>query len=117
MKREGLIKRSDLMLIVPALLLGAVLFLAVYGNMPEGNHACVFVDGKETARYSMEKDGEYTIRGYTGQGTNRLVIKDRKAWIETADCPDRICVRHSPVSRKGETIICLPHRVVVEIAG
>ena len=32
-----------------------------------------------------------------------------------ADCPDRLCVRRGPVRYAGETIICLPHKLVVTV--
>ena len=35
--------------------------------------------------------------------------------MEAADCRDQICVRHRAVSAVGESIICLPHKLVVEI--
>lgn len=44
-----------------------------------------------------------------------LVIKDGEANMQEADCPNQICVHHSPISHKGETIVCLPNRVIVEI--
>ena len=50
-------------------------------------------------------------------GTNRLVIEDGTARMEWADCPDQICVNHRPVSRNGESIICLPNEVVVSVKG
>lgn len=37
--------------------------------------------------------------------------------MEEADCKDQICVHHKPISSAGESIICLPHRLVVEIIG
>ena len=48
---------------------------------------------------------------------NRLVIRDGKAFMETATCPDGICVSHRPISRVGESIVCLPHRVIVKVIG
>ena len=44
-----------------------------------------------------------------------LIIYDGKADMESADCPNQICVHHSSISHKGETIICLPNRVAIEI--
>ena len=32
-----------------------------------------------------------------------------------ANCPDEICVHHKPISKNGETIVCLPNKVVVVI--
>jgi len=49
------------------------------------------------------------------RGVCILVIKDGKADMISAECPDHICVHHAPISHKGETIVCLPNRVVVEI--
>ena len=47
--------------------------------------------------------------------SNTLVIKDEMADMIFADCPDQICVKHAPISNVGETIICLPNKVVVTI--
>ena len=44
-----------------------------------------------------------------------LVIDNGEAYMEEADCPNRICVHHSAISHTGEAIICLPNRVVIEI--
>ena len=37
--------------------------------------------------------------------------------MKEADCPDQICVRHKAISKSGESIVCLPHKVVVEISS
>lgn len=34
-----------------------------------------------------------------------------------SSCPDLICVHHAAVSRTGENIICLPHKLLIEIVG
>ena len=52
-----------------------------------------------------------------GEWENVLVIKDGVAFVESADCPDEVCVAHLPISREGETIVCLPHRLVIRIVG
>ena len=62
--------------------------------------------GKQPSR-SMD------IRG----GVNKVVINDGKVSMTEADCPDELCVKTGKISRVGETIVCLPHRVVVEIKG
>ena len=54
---------------------------------------------------------------HTGKdGLNRLVIKDGKAWVETASCPDGICAAHKPIHREGESIVCLPNKVVITVS-
>ena len=53
--------------------------------------------------------------GADGKHRNRLVICDGKAYMETATCPDGICVAHRPIFRNGESIVCLPNRVVITV--
>ena len=75
----------------------------------------VTVDGVLQGTYSLENEKEIPI---TGDGwMNTLVIEDGFADMTTADCPDQICVKHAKISQVGETIVCLPHKVVVEIVG
>ena len=44
-----------------------------------------------------------------------MVISDGKVRVDLADCPDGICVAHRPIFRDGESIVCLPNRVVVTV--
>lgn len=52
-----------------------------------------------------------------GTGYNLLAVSGSGVFMEAADCRDQICVRHRLISGGGESIICLPHRLVVEITG
>lgn len=48
---------------------------------------------------------------------NLLCITAGSVRMESADCRDQICVHHKPISGSRESIICLPHKLVVEIIG
>ena len=50
-------------------------------------------------------------------GSNTLVIEDGKAHISDADCGDHTCIHTGRISREGEQIVCLPHKLVIEIAS
>ena len=56
------------------------------------------------------------ISGYQG-GMNHIVIQDNAVYMSDADCPDKLCVHTGTIHKTSETIVCLPHRVVVEITG
>ena len=75
----------------------------------------VYVDGKEVGRYPLTGEDEILIDGL--KGTNTLIISEGKAWIEEAQCPDKICMHAGKISKNGETIVCLPNKVVVEIVN
>ena len=55
------------------------------------------------------------INGIGGQ--NRLIIENGRAYMQEADCPDKLCVKQGNISMKGQSIICLPHKVVAEIVA
>ena len=72
------------------------------------------MDGVETARYPLSQDLTVTI------GTDRynvLTISRGAAAVTEANCGDRTCVGTGAVSRAGESILCLPHRLSVRIEG
>ena len=74
----------------------------------------VTVEGKEQF-VSTEKDRTIRIGG--GDEGCVLEIREGKARIERSKCPDQICVLRGWIERKGDVIICLPHKVMVEMAG
>ncbi len=107
-------KKNDIKLIISIIIIAMVFILGRYLLRQGGSYAVVYVDGKETARYSLSEDRTVTIDGYDG-GTNTLVISDGKAYLSEADCPDKLCVGMGAIQYDGETIVCLPHKVVIEI--
>ena len=81
-----------------------------------GGTVQVRVAGAVTAGYPLDVDASYTITGANG-GTNLLVIEDGAARIEEASCPDGVCVHTGRIRRNGQSIVCLPNQVVVEIVS
>lgn len=108
------LKRNDLILccLILAAALLATVALRVSGR--EGAFLVVYTDGEESARYPLREERTVTLNGFD-TGYNRLVIRGGEAYLEDADCPDRLCVRQGAVSKAGESIICLPHRIVITI--
>lgn len=106
-------RRNDVIFI--AVLVTAVLLLGagMYFLRGEGNTVTVTVDGAPYGTYPLSEDTVVEIA--TDYGYNRLVIRDGKAAMEAADCPDGICADHRPISRVGESIVCLPHKVVATV--
>lgn len=109
-------RKRDLALIC-GILAAAMLWQAGRFYTPrETQYAEVSVDGTLLCRLDLGKNQEQELEGYQG-GTNHLVIKDGKAWISEASCPDKLCVHQGAVSRENELIVCLPNRVTVRITG
>lgn len=108
--------KSDLVLIGTLLAVLVLVGLALWLLRGEGDMVVVKVDGSTYGTYALNIDRTVEIRtGEGGKELNLLVIKDGKAHVETATCPDGICAAHRPIFRQGESIICLPHKVVITV--
>ena len=112
-------KKTDLIIPAAGLIMAAAVLFRSYSltfATAVGNTAVVYVDGEEYGRYPLSQDTDIIIPGKCGFN-NELVIKNGEADIIDALCPDKICVHERKISRTGETLVCLPNRVVVEIEG
>lgn len=108
--------RNDVIFIAGLLVVAVLAGLALYLFRGEGNTVTVTVDKQTFGTYSLSEDRTVEIRtGENGEELNILVIRDGEAYMETATCPDGICAAHKPISREGESIVCLPHKVVVTV--
>lgn len=99
------------------LIVGISLFLIMTYHMTAvpGAYVLVTQEGEEIMQIPLTEEQQILLT--SERGTNLLVVKDGEAWIEEADCPDLVCARTRPISKKGETLCCLPHKLVVEICG
>ncbi|MCI8757929.1 MAG: NusG domain II-containing protein [Oscillospiraceae bacterium] len=106
--------KNDLLLAAGILLAALALWLCLRPG-DQGGWAVVTVDGQEQGRYPLGEDRTVTL----GDGTayNVLEIAGGQAAVREANCGDHTCVRTGAVSREGEVIVCLPHRLTVEIQG
>jgi hypothetical protein len=110
--------RNDLIFIAAILALVAMGAAALFFLRGEGSTVQVEVNGTVTGTYPLSVDREVEIlTGENGEERNLLVIKDGKATVTAATCPDGICASHKPISREGESIVCLPHKVVITVIG
>ena len=110
-------KYENDILLVAVLVVAVSLFgIVYYLCRGEGDRVTVTVDGKPFGTYSLAEDRTVEIRtGENGEELNLLVIEDGKARVLEATCPDGICAAHKPISKEGESIVCLPHRVVLTV--
>ncbi len=106
--------RYDIILIIGLLVITMVIAMAVRFTQKTGKTVVVSVDGVVKYTFPLDENLEFKIEGYEG-GTNYLVIKDGEAYLTEASCPDLLCVHMGKISSQGQSIICLPNRVVVEI--
>lgn len=107
-------KKKDWLLIIVIVCVagGAFLMHELIGGRG-ANAVTVKVNGEFSGTYSLAEDREISINN----GTNILQIKNGKADMIEASCPDKLCVNQKAVSMNRESIICLPNKVVVEVSS
>ncbi len=113
---DGRRRRNDWIFVLSLLLVVSLAGVALFFLRGEGDTVIVTVEGEIYGTYPLDRDITVEIRtGAEEQNRNVLVIREGKARVEEATCPDGICAAHKPISREGESIVCLPHRVVITV--
>lgn len=111
------IKQTDILLISSLFILGIALCLIIYlPRRTSGNYVEVRVDGQVVDTFSLSGQHQETIHPREG-GTNTFYINNGSVSMTDADCHDKVCVKMKEISRTGETIVCLPHKLVLAIVN
>lgn len=93
-------------------------FFALRQLAPEGDIARISVDGELIKTIDLSRVTEpYDINIDTEFGHNTVHVEPGAISVSDADCPDGICVRQGKLTTAGVPIVCLPHRLVIEIYG
>ena len=107
--------RNDVLLVAGLLILGGVLALFLYATRQAGGYVSVRVDGELLMELLLDQNTQVVLG--EGEHTNTLVIENGTARVVEASCPDQICVNQGAVRYAGESIVCLPHKLVVTVEG
>ena len=113
---KRLFRKNDFYLIAALLLFFSAIAAYFFLVQDSGSYVKVSIDGEYYGSFSLSADTEYVINGYNG-GVNTLVVKDGYAYLKDSSCPDHLCENMGRISKTGQSVICLPNRVVIEIAG
>ena len=112
-RQGGKLKKGDFLLLLGVLALCGAIWAAVHFLSPAGKK--VVITNADKTRITLPLDEDMEQRFYSGDGWNVVQIKDGKVSVTSADCPEQVCVHHNSIDTAGETIICLPHKLVIEV--
>jgi hypothetical protein len=108
--------KADFCLLGGLLAAGGLLGLWLLLTQQTGATVQVRVDGTVVETFSLTRNQTCEIQGFDG-GTSLLVIQNGEAWVEEASCPDGLCQNMGKISKNGQSIVCLPNKVVVEVTN
>lgn len=116
MKNLG-VKKWDIIILCALLCVAALIFCALNFFSSAGESVKIEVASKTVASLPLDKEAVYNVE-IDGKITNTVEINNKgEVSVTYADCPDKICVNHRKISKSGESIICLPNKVIVSIEG
>lgn len=125
------IRKADIILLIFLLALGlaASAVLAVQGN-DAGSDARVVIKsgGSVYASYPLSEKNTLVVPAPQEAGSdapgsehpesyNIVIIESGSVSVSEASCKNQVCVRHGSISHPGESIVCLPNRLIVSIEG
>lgn len=115
------LKKLDIVIIILLFILSFtpnIIFSKTISNSNKLVYASIKIDGKlyDNIPLSTNK-GEKKSNIKTATGNNSILISDNIIKVISADCKDDLCVKQGEISKVGESIICLPHKLIIEIKG
>jgi len=109
--------KKDILIIALALLAALALWLASQMTASEAVTAVVaMVDGVEVLRRPLVMNATYEIPNEEGL-VNIICVENGEVYMHEANCRDGLCIRQGRMRNTAKTIVCLPNKVVVKLAG
>ena len=115
LKKLFISHRFDLLLAMAVIAIAVGALFIVKNSKKDGAYVEVKMGSKVVDTIPLDRDYEHTYESIFG--SNKLIIKDGKAYVEYASCKDGICEKTGRISKVGETIICLPNELFIKIIG
>ena len=118
-----MIKRWDMIitfLLILASLLPVAIFTYVHAGKIDENTiivAVISVDHEVVDRIVLTDRVGIDVFDLTPSehDRNTIEVRDDRIRMKSATCLDQVCVNFGFISKPGETIVCLPHKVLIEI--
>jgi hypothetical protein len=104
-------------LLVISLLSSGIIVYSSAKTKYQSQYVEISVKGDLYKKIPFNSNTEETIDLKTDLGENVIKISKGFVQILEADCPDKICVKDGSISKPGQSLVCLPNKVVVEIKG
>ncbi len=113
---KGFSRNDKILLSVIVVLCMIVLGIYVFWPKKKASEVDILVNGTLIQTCDLDKNQRIPIKT-EDKVTNVLVISNHQAYMQEADCPDHLCMKQGKISYGGESIVCLPNRVVIQVVS
>lgn len=109
------IKKADIILAIVIAIVGiaASIYLTMHDTDIKNGKVIIHANNKIYGEYPLNEDREVKVK--EGDHINKITIKDGNVQMSFSNCKNQDCVKQGSINDSSKSIICLPHKVVVEI--
>lgn len=79
--------------------------------------AVIKAEGKVVRTIALKEDTTESLWVAGRLGPEKVEVQGKRIRIIQSPCPDQICVRQGWISSPGQSIVCVPGRIVIYIEG
>jgi len=121
LEMEEKMKKLDKIIVASFVIIAIVLgitFKFAFNKDYDNKYIEIYVKGQLYKKVSINDNKvkeEIDIK--TDLGENIVQIENGGVRIVDADCPDKVCVKDGFKDKVGNVLVCLPHKVVIQIKG
>ena len=109
----SIIKKTDITLMITLAIIAVLGMVYLAGIRVGGGYAEILQHGEVVHTLDLSTDTVYTST--RDNFLNIIQISGGAASMLDANCPDSYCLHQAPIMYTGQTIVCLPNRLVVQI--
>ena len=113
---KKMFRKAEYVLLAVLIVIGIAVSAVLSFGDAGGDRVVIKISGKEYGTYSLSEDRTIPVEQDGGK-SNTVVIEDGKVHVSEASCHNQVCVKHAAISRTGESIVCLPNKMIVTIEG
>ena len=102
----------DVVLVIGIILIGLVSLFFINKETKVPRDVVITVDSDEYASVPLQEE---RVEIKIEEKGMVVVVANNKVVVEESTCKDKTCVKHKPIVSEGQSIVCAPNKVIVEI--
>ncbi len=106
------IRKNDVILAAAIIALCVALTVVPFFFSSDGNVVDIYVDGELFAEKDLYENSVTDVLGLMS-----VIVENGRVRVENSSCPTGVCEHSSPISKSGDSIICLPNKILIKISG
>ena len=106
---------ADRLLIVLLIVLGASSLFIVSLFQAQGETVQIFQNNEIKFQFNLNEEKRFVIENQSG--FIQIFIEDKKVWVNDSSCSAKICKKMGKISKTGQTIVCVPNKIFIQIVG